>query len=241
MLYLASIKQMLDLNQDGAPETDGNSDYASANGQAGQPARILTAEGEPIWKVLVFDNLGRDVISSVLRVDDLRERGVTNHLYVGSQLSVRLTNLTDDFHKHLVEQSLTLTVRNINSARQPIPDVPAIYFVEPKSANFQLITSDLSRNLYSSAYINFLTPISRLLLEDFVSSVASTGTAEQISQIYDQYLNFVVNEPDLFSLQMGNEIYWAMNSAQTSDEELDAIIDRIVSGLFSVSVTMGKL
>jgi sec1 family domain-containing protein 1 len=34
--------------------------------------------------------------------------------------------------------------------------------------------------------------------------------------------------------------YWALNSARTKDEELDYVIDRIVSGLFSVMVTMGK-
>jgi hypothetical protein len=33
--------------------------------------------------------------------------------------------------------------------------------------------------------------------------------------------------------------YWALNSARTKDEELDHVIDRIVSGLFSVMVTMG--
>lgn len=32
--------------------------------------------------MLVFDNLGRDIISSVLRVQDLRNFGVTIHLYV---------------------------------------------------------------------------------------------------------------------------------------------------------------
>jgi hypothetical protein len=30
-----------------------------------------------------------------------------------------------------------------------------------------------------------------------------------------------------------------MNSAQTTDEQLDVAVDRIVSGLFSVAVTMG--
>lgn len=34
--------------------------------------------------------------------------------------------------------------------------------------------------------------------------------------------------------------YWALNSAKTSDEELDSVVDRIVSGLFSVVVTMGE-
>jgi len=36
--------------------------------------------GEPVWKFLVFDKLGQDVISSVLRVSDLREAGVTVHM-----------------------------------------------------------------------------------------------------------------------------------------------------------------
>lgn len=33
--------------------------------------------------------------------------------------------------------------------------------------------------------------------------------------------------------------YWTLNSAKTTDEELDNVVDRIVSGLFSVVVTMG--
>jgi hypothetical protein len=53
-------------------------------------------------------------------------------------------------------------------------------------------------------------------------------------------LNFIVTEPNLFSLGMGNETYWTMNSAQTSDDDIDLNVDRIVSGLFSVAVTMGS-
>ena len=106
-------------------------------------------------------------------------------------------------------------------------------------ANLQLITSDLSRNLYSPAHINFLHSVPRPLLEDFASQTASAETSEHIAQIHDQYLDFIVSEPDLFSLGMGNETYYAMNSAQTKDEDLDEKIDRIVSGLFSVVVTMG--
>ena len=77
-------------------------------------------------------------------------------------------------------------------------------------------------------------------MEDFAAQIAEAGTAESIAQVYDQYLNFIVGEPDLFSLAMGKEIYWALNSAQTQDEEIDAVVDRTVSGLFSVAVTMGK-
>jgi hypothetical protein len=131
-------------------------------------------------------------------------------------------------------------VRHIASARHPIPDVPVLYLVEPTSSNLKAITSDLSRGLYSPAYINFLSSIPRPLLEDFAKQTAEAGTSESIAQFYDQYLNFIVAEPDLFSLGMQKEnTYWALNSARTNDEELDHVVDRIVSGLFSVMVTMG--
>ena len=113
--------------------------------------------------------------------------------------------------------------------------------VEPTAANLELVTQDLQKCLYSPAYVNFLSSIPRPLLEDFASQTAQAGTAENISQVYDQYLNFIVSEPNLFSLGMGKETYWTMNSAQTSDDDIDSNVDRIVSGLFSVAVTMGRL
>lgn len=44
---------------------------------------LLQAENsEPVWKFLIFDQLGQNVISSVLRVNDLREAGVTVHMHL---------------------------------------------------------------------------------------------------------------------------------------------------------------
>ncbi|KAI0152857.1 sec1 protein [Xylariaceae sp. FL1272] len=202
---IASLKKLLNLNH-----TLEEAQEAHANSLA--PAgSILTEEGEPIWKVLVFDDLGRDVISSVLRVSDLRSLGVTMHMH-------------------------------LSGARHPIPDVPVVYLVEPTSKSLDSITSDLQKGLYSPAYVNFLSSIPRPLLEDFASQTATAGTSEHIAQLYDQYLNFIVAEPDLFSLGMQKEhTYWALNSAKTKDEELDYVVDRIVSGLFSVIVTMGVI
>lgn len=132
--------------------------------------------------------------------------------------------------------------RHIGTSRHPIPDVPVIYLLEPTAQNIQGITGDLQKGLYSPAYINFLSSLPRVVLEDFATQTATSGTSDQIAQLFDQYLNFIVAEPDLFSLGMQKaHTYWALNSAKTSDEELDAVVDRIVSGLFSVVVTMGKL
>jgi hypothetical protein len=129
---------------------------------------------------------------------------------------------------------------NINAQRHPIPDVPVLYLLEPTAANLSLVNADLFRSLYADAYINFLSSIPRPLMEDFAAQIAEAGTAESVAQMYDQYLNFIVGEPDLFSLGMGKDTYWALNSAQATDEEIDALVDRTVSGLFSVVVTMGK-
>lgn len=112
--------------------------------------------------------------------------------------------------------------------------------MEPTPENIQAITRDLSHGLYSPAYVNFLSSVPRPLLEDFASQIATSGASEHIAQVFDQYLNFVVAEPDLFSLGLGNDAYYKINSPKTTDEDLDGIVDNVVSGLFSVSVTMGK-
>ncbi|KAH8786118.1 Sec1-like protein [Hyaloscypha finlandica] len=206
-----SIERMLNLNRESEEPAPEHHDHTASNGLTIPSAPILNSDGDPIWKVLVFDDLGRDVISSVLRVNDLRTWGVTMHMHIAS-------------------------------SRHPIPDVPVLYLVEPTASNLKAITSDLSKGLYSPAYLNFLSSIPRPLLEDFARQTAEAGTSESIAQFFDQYLNFIVGEPDLFSLGMRKEnTYWALNSARTKDEELDHVIDRIVSGLFSVMVTMGVM
>lgn len=36
-----------------------------------------------VWKVLIYDKFGQDVISPSLRLGDLRGAGITLHMYVG--------------------------------------------------------------------------------------------------------------------------------------------------------------
>ncbi len=141
----------------------------------------------------------------------------------------------------MVNEPMLILTRNINAQRYPIHDVPVLYLLEPTSENLSLISTDLSRSLYADAYINFLSSIPRPLMEDFAGQIAESGTAGSVAQMYDQYLDFIVGEPDLFSLAMGKDTYWALNSAKATDEAIDVLVDRTVSGLFSVVVTMGKL
>lgn len=80
--HTASIEKILNLNHPAPESSSTQHDATAGNGLSPKATPILNSDGDPIWKVLVFDDLGRDVISSVLRVNDLRGWGVTIHLYV---------------------------------------------------------------------------------------------------------------------------------------------------------------
>ncbi|KAG0039770.1 Vesicle trafficking between the ER and Golgi [Podila clonocystis] len=187
---------MLNLNQKPEP----------ASAQADQ---VIPMSSDAEWKVLVFDNFGRDVISSVLRVNDLRENGVTVHMLLKNE-------------------------------RQPIPDVPAIYFIEPTSENIRRISEDLSNHLYDSYYINFSSVIPRPLMEELAASTIPSGTSTQIQQVYDQYLNFTCSEPNMFSLN-DRHSYVALNDPTAPETAIEASIDKAASALFSVLATMGVI
>jgi hypothetical protein len=87
-------------------------------------------------------------------------------------------------------------------------------------------------------YINFLSSIPRPLLEDLATQVAASNTAYLVSQVYDQYLNFIVTEENLFSCGIPN-VYYTLNQPTVAETVIEETINRIVSSLFSVAVTLG--
>ncbi|KTW28144.1 hypothetical protein T552_02003 [Pneumocystis carinii B80] len=192
---MESLIKVLKLNVEDKKEETG--DYEESGG--------LTEE--IIWKILIFDKFGQDIISTVLKVNDLRDHGVTVFMQLMSE-------------------------------RQPIMGVPAIYFIEPTLENIQKISRDLSNNLYDTIYVNFLSSIPRSLLEDFASITSSQNTTEMVSQVYDQYLNFVVLDQDLFSLCLPNT-YYTFNHHSVSESAIEEIADKISSGILSVLITLG--
>lgn len=58
-LLIAAVANMLHLNSPEGPSTNTEN---------------------IVWKVLIFDKFGQDIISSIMRVNDLRENGITVHM-----------------------------------------------------------------------------------------------------------------------------------------------------------------
>jgi hypothetical protein len=88
---VASLISLLNFNQP-APSSaavSGSSSshsHGSTNGSAG-PLAGLGSDAAlnaplPTWKVLVLDQRAQDVLATTLRVQDLRDNGVTLHLWV---------------------------------------------------------------------------------------------------------------------------------------------------------------
>ncbi|KAH8860059.1 Sec1 family domain-containing protein 1 [Schistosoma japonicum] len=167
----------------------------------------------PQWKILIYDQLGRDIISPLLTVKDLRMLGVTLHLM-------------------------------LNSPREQIPDVPAVYFVYPSKDNILSICKDFEAGRYDSYYLNFISPISREYLEEIAQTALSENCVHQISKVFDQYTNFICLEDDLFTLSAPNDgpsSFYALNRSKATETDIENIVRLIVDGLFSIFATLGSV
>lgn len=128
----------------------------------------------------------------------------------------------------------------IGSKRSPLPDVPAVYFVEPTADNIKQIIDDLNTDKYDSFYINFTSSIDRELLEEFAKKVAISGKASKILQVFDQYLDFIVTEPELFSLDL-SDVYTKFNNPLTKEDEIHQLADSIANGILASIITLGNI
>ncbi|TDH73646.1 hypothetical protein CCR75_004255 [Bremia lactucae] len=161
------------------------------------------------WKVLIYDRFCRDIISPILKLHELRKKGVTLHMLLDTE-------------------------------RDAIPDVPAIYFVEPTEKNLERIVSDCSKELYSSVHLNFAYPLNREMLDFLAHASVNAGCTSMISKVYDQFTNFVSLEPSLFSLNLPAS-YQAYNDPNVADVQIEQSMNAIATGLLSMLVTMGSV
>ncbi|GJD10494.1 Sec1 family domain-containing protein 1 [Galdieria sulphuraria] len=165
-------------------------------------------EEQNLWKILVYDSYGRDIIAPLLRVSELRSLGVTLHLLLSSE-------------------------------RQPIPEVPAVYLVSPTEQNISRICEDLEEKMYEQCYLNFTSSLSRNLLERIAESAVRASAVPHVAKVYDMYTSFVSLEDDLFELEI-KDCYYTIHQPSVSNVKVEQTIDAIVSGLFSVFVTLAS-
>lgn len=170
------------------------------------------AEDDPgeIWKVLIYDTLGREIIAPLLSVADLRGLGVTLHLL-------------------------------LSTPRQPIPDVPAVYFVAPTQGNVRRIIDDVRKGLYEEFCIYFTSVLPRTLMEELAEGIVKGGgKVGKVAKVYDMYTELKSLEDDLFILDRKG-CYERFNAPGTKDVEVQEEVDKVVNGLFCAVSTLGAV
>ncbi|KAJ3374060.1 Vesicle trafficking between the ER and Golgi [Allomyces arbusculus] len=189
-----ALLKMLALDDDADPSTNSTT------------APVVTA-GQ--WKVLILDSEGRDVLTPVLNLSDLRDAGVTVHMSLGAP-------------------------------RQPLRDVPAVYFVSPTAANIARIIDDIAANLYEAFYLHFTSSLPRALLEQLAQSLVQRDAAHRVAKVMDQYLPFRVLEDGLFSLAVPRA-FATVHAPGTSESQMELLVDQVATGLFGVCTTLGSV
>jgi len=129
---------------------------------------------------------------------------------------------------------------NIENSRQPVADVPAVYFLEPTEKNIKSILEDLEKGLYENCYINFASSVTRPLLEDLAKGSLQSRAAQKVQGVFDRYVSFVSLGQSLFTLNLPTA-YYHLNSTTSGDQFIEQYLERIVDGLLSVLVTMRAL
>jgi sec1 family domain-containing protein 1 len=87
------------------------------------------------------------------------------------------------------------------------------------------------------SHVNFISWAPRQILEVLAAGTVKASITASVAKVFDQYLNFVALEPDLFSLCL-QESYVHLNDNTASEAEVNAAVTSVVEGLFSVCVTL---
>lgn len=139
----------------------------------------------------------------------------------------------NELRKHGVTLHLML-----DTERQPIPDVPAVYFVQPSEASVARIVEDVQRGLYDAFHLNFSTHIPRPLMEKLAAGVVAGNAAARVARVYDQHNRFLTLEPSLLTLGLP-DTYLQLNDPAAQDSQIEAAVSAVVDGLFCVLATLG--
>lgn len=81
----------------------------------------------------------------------------------------------------LKQMNVTLYMM-LHSERERIPDVPAIYFIQPTEANVDRIIEDAQSGMYDSMHLNFSSELPRCVAREQARAHAAHGVTPSMPQ-----------------------------------------------------------
>ncbi|KAF8140478.1 Sec1-like protein [Boletus edulis] len=203
-------------------------DAAAPSATATQPKPALkppTSTAPLVWKVLVLDQQTKDVLATVLRVQDLRDAGVTLHV----QLHSLRPPLPDVPAVYFVAPTLENIRRISEDLDKCLYESFHLNFVEPLP---RALLEELAASVAASGtgelvaqvvdqYLSFIAPSPSLfsLLSPLTPPLSQPGSSQ----------------PKL------NYSYKLLNSPLSTEQQIEDEIERVASGIFSAVVTAGHV
>ena len=74
------------------------------------------------------------------------------------------------------------SVSLLDASREPVSDVAAVYFMVAEQGNVNRVCRDLSSHIYDTYHFNFISPISRPLLEELAKTTVDANSVSEVSK-----------------------------------------------------------
>ncbi|OJA12345.1 hypothetical protein AZE42_02785 [Rhizopogon vesiculosus] len=216
----AALLSLLNLN---AP-SDPVQRPGTPSGKPSTTLKIPAATGPPVWKVLVLDQQTKDVLATVLRVQDLRDVGVTLHV----QLHSLRPPLPDVPAVYFVAPTLDNVRRIAEDLEKLLYQSYHLNFVGPlPRALLEELAASVAGagtgELVLDQYLSFISPSPSLF--SLLPPLPLTTPSSQAGPSYSKSVTS----------------YTLLNSPSSTEQQIEDEIERISSGLFSAVVTMGHV
>ncbi|KAF7304695.1 Sly1 vesicle trafficking sec1-like protein [Mycena kentingensis (nom. inval.)] len=197
---------------------------APTSGKPSSGLKTPPPSGPPVWKVLVLDQQTKDVLATVLRVQDLRDVGVTLHV----QLHSPRPPLPDVPAVYFVSPTLQNIRRIAEDLEKSLYESFHLNFVEP-------LPRALLEELAASVARDGTGDSVEQVLDQYLSFIAPSPTLfSLLPPPQPQIAGAPTPAPPTSS-------YTILNSPASTEQQIETEIERIASGLFSVVATIGHV
>lgn len=198
-------------------------DTVSTTGTVGwQPSGAKSSQpsGPPVWKILVLDQQTKDILATLLRVQDLRDVGVTLHV----QLHSIRPPLPDVPAVYFVSPTLANIRRIAEDLRKSLYESFYLNFSEP-------LPRELLEELASSVAEDGTGELIQQVLDQYLSFISPSPSL--FSLLSPPFHPATDTEP--------HSTYTILNSPSSTDQQIEQEIERVANGLFSAIVTIGHV
>ncbi|CCL98104.1 uncharacterized protein FIBRA_00098 [Fibroporia radiculosa] len=195
-------------------------------------SKVPVPAGPPVWKVLVLDQHTKDVLATVLRVQDLRDVGVTLHV----QLHSNRPPLPDVPAVYFVSPTLANVKRIAQDLEKCLYESFHLNFVEPlPRALLEELAAAVARDgtgesveqasrvASSEGSFSDHIPVAIFRYSTTAASASTPNTTPQPGP------------------SQTHSTYALLNSPSSTEQQIEEEVERVASGLFSVVATTGHV